>query len=118
MDDFTIKGDFTKDDMQTILDALESWEAKDLELLETIEKLKHMNTPEEGEVPENFRESFCSFRTHMLNQESRAKKDREIRREKCTLLKAKIILMNQRKAAEQALEEASGPPWLAKKDKK
>jgi hypothetical protein len=126
-DDFTIQSDFTKEDYRTILEALDDWEFKDVELLNMIQKLKHLEDPPEGSCPDDFRESFMSFRQHMLSQEADAKQRREIRREKSTLLKAKIILMNQRKAAEKALEDASSgrgasdknsPPWLSGGKKK
>lgn len=119
-EDFTIQSEFTKEDLKTILESLDDWEGKDMELLHIIEKLRQMRNPEEGEVPDEFREGFISFRTHMLNQEGEARKNREIRRERATLLKAKIILMNQRKAAEKAFELAldeSSPPWLSKEKK-
>jgi len=117
-EDFTIPAEFTKEDLKTILESLEDWEAKD-GLLYTIEKLKQMRNPEEGEVPDDFREAFVSFRTYMLNQEGEARMNKELRRERATLLKAKIILMNQRKAAEKAFDNAldDAPPWLSKEKK-
>lgn len=117
-EDFTIPAEFTKEDLKTILESLEDWEGKD-DMLSTIQKLKQMRNPEEGEVPDDFREAFISFRTHLLNQEGEARNNREIRCERATLLKAKIILINQRRAAEKAFDNAlnDSPPWLAKEKK-
>lgn len=110
-EDFIIPAEFTKEDLKTILESLCEWEGKD-DMLSTIEKVKQIRNPEEGEVPDDFRDAFISFRTKLLRQEGEARNNREIRCERATLLKAKIILMNQRRAAEKAFDSAQ--PWLKK----
>jgi hypothetical protein len=105
---FELEEEFTPQDLDTILDALDEWETKDVELLELIEKLKHIPDPPEDANPE-YREYFLEFKKHMLSQEHKARSNKKQRRERAVLLKAKIILMNQSRAADKLFDESSGP---------
>lgn len=109
MKKFELDGEFTPQDLEVMLDALDEWETKDVELLELIEKLKHIPDPPE-DANEQYREHFLEFKKHMLSQEHKARSNKKQRREKAVLLKAKIILMNQSRAADQIMEEAQGKP--------
>jgi hypothetical protein len=101
---FELEADFTEQDLQTMLDALDDWEMQDMGFLELIDKIKHIPNPPEDSSPD-YVEAFTEFKKHMLSQEDKVRKNRNIRREKATLLKAKIILMNQARAAEKFLDE-------------
>jgi len=100
-----LDGEFTPQDLDTLLDALDEWETKDVELLELIEKLKHIPDPPE-DANEQYRETFLEFKKQMLSQEPKARSNKKQRREKAVLLKAKIILINQSRAADKLMEEA------------
>ena len=102
---FELDADFTKQDLDTLLDALDEWETKGQDLLHIIEKLKIIPDPTD-DVPEEYREGFLNFKRSMLAQEPEAKKDKKMRREIATMMKAKIILMNQSRAADQMMDEA------------
>ncbi len=99
---FELEGELSSEDMEMILDALDHWESRDQSLLEVIDKLRHIPDPPD-DMEECHREAFFEFKKHMLDQESKLKADRIIRREKAILLKAKIILLNQRTTAERVL---------------
>lgn len=103
---FEIDADFSDQDMDVIIEAVEDWETRDMELLTLIDKLRLIpDPPDDPENPE-YREHFLEFKKHMLGQESKAKETRKMRRERATMLKAKIILMKQARTAEKLMEEA------------
>src|SRR5262252_642631 len=92
------KPEFTDADLDTILDALDEMERKDAEFLPGIEKL--LKILPEPRCEEHHR-AYAEFRQDMLKQESKLKKEKKIRREKITLLKAKIIVLQQDRAIER-----------------
>lgn len=110
---FELDAEFTNQDLEALLDALDGWEMKDIELLELIEKLKNIPDPPDDADPE-YKENFIEFKKHMLSQEHRARSNKKQRREKAVLLKAKIILMNQSRAADKFMEEATGQSKMPK----
>lgn len=115
---FEIERDFTSQELDALMDALDDWEYRDVEMLSVIERLKRLPEPpaineEDFETEEsfnyakNYRESFVSFKKQMLEQEDKARSDRKFRRERATMLKAKIILMKDSKAADDIFDDAA-----------
>jgi hypothetical protein len=90
--------DFTDSDLDTILDALDEMERKDAEYLPSIEKLlKILPEPSDPEL----HRAYGEFRKDMAKQEKKLKQEKKIRREKITLLKAKIIMLQQERAIDR-----------------
>jgi hypothetical protein len=97
---------FTPADLDTILDALDELERKDLEFLPSIEKLLKI-LPEPR--CEEHHQAYSDFRKDLLGQEAKMKKQKKMARERITLLKAKIIMLQQAAGVEQLFDEASKP---------
>ena len=97
---FELDADFNDSELETLLDSLDEWESQSAELLNMIDKLRKMGDPPDG-ADEDYKRDFGQFRDHILGQEQKAKKDKKVRREKATLLKAKVILLQQRSAIER-----------------
>jgi|SRR5215831_9524301 len=90
--------DFTDSDLDTILDALDEMERKDAEYLPSIEKLlKILPEPSDPEL----HHAYGEFRKDMARQEKKLKQEKKLRRERITLLKAKIIMLQQERAIDR-----------------
>ncbi len=105
MSKFELEADFTEQDLSTLLDALDEWEMQDIGLLDLIDKLRHIPDPPDDADPD-YTHAFEEFKNHMLSQEDKVRRSRTVRREKAILLKAKIILMKQARAADRLLAES------------
>ncbi len=89
--------DLNDADLDTILDALDLMERKDTECLPSMEILmKIMPEPRDEER----HQAYAEFRRDMKNKEKQLQIEKKIRREKITLLKAKIIMWQQDEAIE------------------
>ena len=101
---FEIPSEFTEDDLNTILEAVGVWELQCNADLEMIAKLKMLQDPEFPD--EESKEAFYAWKNAMLSREKQIVQHKKVRTEKAILLKAKLILMNQRNMAENAFERA------------
>jgi hypothetical protein len=98
-------GDFNGADLETILDALDGWEAESMSLLQMVEKMKQMGEPPD-DMDEDYRKHCIQFRNHIISQEDKARKDKKVIREKSTLLKAKVILLQQQRGIDELFAQA------------
>ena len=95
---------FTPADLDTILDALDELERKDLEYLPSIEKmLKILPEPR----CEEHHQAYAEFRKDLIGQQEKLRKQKKMAREKITLLKAKIIMMQQADSIDQLFEDSA-----------
>lgn len=99
MKNFEIEAEINDADFSTILEALSFWEVQIGAELEVINRIKHLPEPEFPD--EETKIAFHTWKNSMIGKEKELRKSIKIRMEKSILLKAKLLLMNQRNACNQ-----------------
>ena len=91
--------EFTQSDLETLLDALYTYEAKDDDIPDKLEILVK-TLPDICDDEENSN-ILRKIKCDLTSKESKLRKERKIRRERITMLKAKIIQAQQEYATDK-----------------
>jgi len=116
----TLAAKFSSQDLDTLLEAMDEWERVGGEQLNFIKMLENIPDLAFADLPPEMKDAFEKYKQQQMGKKREIEKSRKVRGEKATLLKAKLILLLQRAAAnrlagdgpdgeELELEPPSGP---------
>jgi hypothetical protein len=98
--------ELSDEDLEALLDALDGWEQDSMNLIHMIENMKRVGDPPETMDPD-YRKHLIQFRLHILSQEEKARRDKKVIRERATMLKAKVIMMQQNRGVDKVFDQAA-----------
>lgn len=99
--------DLSLDDCKFLIEILQEWEqGGECSKLEFIQSLKSISIPDilPDELREHIEPALEKVKKDMLPQEREVKHGAEVRREKATLLRAKLIILSQSLTADKLTE--------------
>ena len=89
----TLESTFSEADLDLICEAIDIWERQGRGILGLIEDMKRCPCPDcLQDAPEEVKEAVEKLRQHLLGQEKELKSTQQVKTERSTLLKAKIIM--------------------------
>lgn len=87
-----LKSEFTKSDLDTLIEAMGDWEAVGNYDFHALSMVKNMPMPPEDHEAY---EGVKAIKEHFLKRENEIKRSREMRHERATFLKTKLMLVKQ-----------------------
>jgi hypothetical protein len=103
----TLEGKLTPDDVEVLIESMDFWETSGNREFHIMQMFKNMPLPEEDH--EAF-EPIKEAKQYFAGRERDIKADRSLRKEKATILKAKLMLMRSDMTVDRIFEDASDEP--------
>lgn len=102
-----LSADFTDQDLDLVFDLLDSWERQPQSELSMVQMLQQspLGKMMEG-MPEGMQQSYGEFNNMLSSKEKQIKDTVQVRKERATLLKAKILLLKQTRAIDKLCNES------------
>jgi hypothetical protein len=107
----SLDSNFDEIDLNLLFEAVDEWEKQDYAILGFIEAMKKYPFPDD--MPDDVKEAMEEIKKYYIGKEKSLKANQEIRRERSTLIKAKIIMQKTDRASEKLFSGESS----AEKDK-